>query len=84
VQMRLETEAPSTTGKKQFDRTAIIAGGVKTTELEQAARGPGFDTKAAGFYKKSNTVNRVFAIAGVIVGLVITVLLLYILSTIHK
>jgi FHA domain len=84
VQMRLETDAPSSTGKKHFDRTAIIAGGVKSTDLDQASRGPAFDTSAAGFSKKTNKINRIFAVAGLIVGLIIGVLLLYIFSTIHK
>jgi predicted component of type VI protein secretion system len=84
VQMRLETDAPAGSGKKQFDRTTVIAGGINRTELDQTARGPGFDTAAAGFSKRTNKVNRIFAIAGVIVGLVIGLLLLYIFSTIHK
>ena len=42
VQMRLETDAPSATGKKHFDRTAIIAGGVKRADAR-----PGF--ARAGF-----------------------------------
>jgi FHA domain len=84
VQMRLETDAPAASGKKVFDRTAVIPGGVNRTELEQTARGPAFDTKAAGFSKRTNKVNRAFAIAGVVIGVIIGVLLLYIFSTIHK
>jgi hypothetical protein len=84
VQMRLETDAPPASGKKQFDRTAVIPGGVNRTELDQTTRGPGFDTRAAGFSKRTNKVNRAFAIAGVIIGIIIGVLLLYIFSTIHK
>ena len=84
VQMRLETDAPTGSGKKVFDRTTVIPGGVNRTELDQTTRGPGFDTKAAGFSKRTNRVNRAFAIAGVIIGVIIGVLLLYIFSTIHK
>ena len=84
VQMRLEADTPAASGKKQFDRTTVIAGGINRTELDAATRGPGFDTKAAGFSKKTNKVNRIFAIAGLIIGLVIGLLLLYIFSTIRK
>ena len=84
VQMRLEPDASSTSGKKQFDRTAVIPGGVSRSEFDQAARGPGFDTKAAGFSKRTNKVNRIFAIGGAIIGVVIGALLLYILSIIRK
>jgi predicted component of type VI protein secretion system len=84
VQMRLETDAPATSGKKHLDRTAVIQGGVKLTDLDQTARGPGFDTSAAGFSKRTNKVNRAFAIAGVVIGIIIGVLLLYIFSTIRK
>lgn len=84
VQMRLETDAPVATGKKQFDRTTIIAGGVNQSDLDQTSRGPGFDTKAAGFSKRTNEVNRLFLIGGIILVLVIGVVLLYIFSTIGK
>ena len=84
VQMRLEKDAPGSAGKIQFDRTAVIPGGVKLTELEQGARGAGFDTKSSGFSKKDNRINRIFITIGVVLGLVILVLLLYIASTIKK
>ncbi len=84
VQMRLETDALTATGKKQFDRTTIIAGGVNQSDLDQTSRGPGFDTKAAGFSKRTNEVNRIFIIVGIILGVVIGVVLVYIFSTIGK
>jgi hypothetical protein len=84
VEMRLETDAPSAPGKMQFDRTTVISGGVKLTELEQSARGAGFDTKRAGFSKKDNRVNEIFIIIGVTLGLVILGLLIYIATTIKK
>jgi hypothetical protein len=68
----------------QFDRTTVISGGVKLTELEQGARGAGFDTKRAGFSKKDNRVNEIFIIIGVTLGLVILGLLIYIATTIKK
>ncbi len=82
VEMRLEADSPTAPGKIQFDRTTVIPGGVKLTELEQGARSIGFDTKDAGFSKKDNRVNVIFIIIGVVLGLVIVGLLLYIASTI--
>jgi FHA domain len=84
VEMRLETDAPSAPGKMHFDRTAVISGGVTLTELERGARGGGFDTKGSGFSKKDNRVNQIFIIGGVILGLVIVVLLIYIATTIKR
>ena len=84
VEMRLETDAPSVSGKIHFDRTTVIPGGVKLTELEQAAGGRGFDTKGSGFSKKDNRVNQVFISIGVVLGLVILALLIYVAITIKK
>ncbi len=84
VELRLETEAKSASGKLAFDRTAVIPGGVKLTELEQGARGSAFDTKGSGFSKKNNRVSQVFVLIGVVLGLVIVGLLVYIASTIQK
>lgn len=83
-EMRLETDAPPAPKKQQFDRTRVIPGGVSQTDLEQSHHGGGFDTKAAGFSKRTNKVNQIFIVAGVIFALVIGVLLLYIFSTIRK
>jgi hypothetical protein len=84
VEMRLEADTPSAPGKMHLDRTTVISGGVKLTELEQTARGVGFDTKSSGFSKKDNRVNQIFIIIGVTLGLVILGLLLYIATTIRK
>ena len=84
VEMRLETDAPSAPGKLHFDRTAVIPGGVALTELEQGARSGGFDTKGSGFSKKDNRVNQFFIVIGVVLGLVIAGLLIYIATTIKK
>jgi hypothetical protein len=84
VDMRLETSAPGAPGKVQFDRTAVIPGGVTLTELEQGARSGGFDTKGSGFSKKDNRVNQFFILVGVVLGLVIVGLLIYIASTIKR
>ncbi|MEI6784852.1 MAG: FHA domain-containing protein [Verrucomicrobiota bacterium] len=84
VEMRLDTGASAASGKAQFDRTTVIPGGVALTELEQGARGGGFDTKGSGFSKKDNRVNKIFIIIGVVLGLVIFTLLIYIATTIKK
>jgi hypothetical protein len=84
VDLRLEADAAGAPPKKHFDRTTIIAGGVKASELDHALGGGGFDTKGAGFSKKSNRVNQIFIIIGVVLGLVILGLLIYIAATIRK
>jgi hypothetical protein len=84
VEMRLEADAAGAPAKKQFDRTTVITGGVKLTELEQGAHGAGFDTKGSGFSKKDNKVNEIFIIIGVILGLVILALLIYVATMIKK
>jgi hypothetical protein len=84
VEMRLETVAPAAPGKMHFDRTAVIPGGVKLTELERGARGGGFETTGSGFSKKDNRVNQIFIVIGVVLGLVIAVLLIYIATTIKR
>ena len=84
VEIRLEADAAGAPVKKQFDRTTVISGGVKLTELEQGARGAGFDTKGAGFSKKDNKVSHIFIIIGVMLGLVILALLIYVATMIRK
>ena len=87
IEIRLETDAPAASGapvKEHFDRTTVIPGGVKLTDLEQGARGGGFDTKGSGFSRMNNKVNQIFIIIGVVLGLVILGLLIYIASTIRK
>ncbi len=84
IEMRLETDAPGAPAKKQIDQTMVMQRGVSLTELEQGARGSGFDTKSAGFSKKGNNVNKVFWIVAALVGLVIVVALLYALMIAGK
>jgi predicted component of type VI protein secretion system len=84
IEMRLETDAPAAPGKIHFDRTTVMSGGVTLTELEQGARSGGFGTKGSGFSKKDNRVNQVFIVIGVVLGLVIVCLLIYIGATIKK
>ena len=54
------------------------------SEFERAPGSGAFDTKGSGFSKKDNKVNQIFIIIGVVLGLVIFGLLIYIASTIRK
>jgi pSer/pThr/pTyr-binding forkhead associated (FHA) protein len=63
--------------KKQVDATMIMPRGVSLDQLEQGgARPPGFDTNTA-FSKKTNKVNKVFLIGGILIGLLIVGLIVY-------
>ena len=84
VELRLETDAPAAPSKKPLDQTLVMQRGVSLTELEQGARGGGFDTKSAGFSKKGNNVNKIFWIGAALVGLVIVGVLLYALTIAGK
>jgi len=84
IEMRLETDAPAAPSKKQIDQTMVMQRGVSLTELEQGARGSGFDTKSAGFSKKGNNVNKIFWIVAALVGLLIVGVLLYALTIAGK
>jgi hypothetical protein len=84
VELRLETDGAPAPGKLHFDHTTVIPGGVKLTELEQGALSGGFGTQSPGFSKRDNRVNQIFIIIGVILGLVILALLIYIGTTIRQ
>lgn len=72
--------APAAPKKQPIDATMIIPRGVSLEQLEQGgARPTGFDTNTA-FSKKTNKVNKVFLIIGILVGLVIVGLIFYALT----
>jgi len=88
IELRLEGDGPPSTppsaavpapaaapSKKAVDQTMVMQRGVSLGELEKGPRG-GFDSK--GFSKKDNKVNKIFVIAGIGVGVVIVLLVLYI------
>lgn len=83
IEMRLETDAPPPTTKK-LDQTMVMQRGVNLSELEQTARGIGFDTKGTGFSKKDNKVNKIVVTACVILGAIIVILLLYVFAIAGK
>jgi pSer/pThr/pTyr-binding forkhead associated (FHA) protein len=85
VELKLEVEgaapgapAPGSTPapmKKPVDATMLMPRGVSLDQLEKSGeRPPGFDKT---FSKKSNKVNKVFIIGGIVVFIVILVLLYY-------
>jgi hypothetical protein len=64
--------------KKPLDQTMVMRG-VSLDELEQGPRAAGFDTSSKAFSKKSNKTNKWFLIGGIIAGVVIIGLLVYVL-----
>jgi pSer/pThr/pTyr-binding forkhead associated (FHA) protein len=91
VELKLEAEgavagaaSPAPTPvKKQVDATMIMPRGVSLDQLEQGgARPPGFDTNTA-FSKKTNKVNKVFVIGGILIGLLILGLIVYSLMQVN-
>ena len=83
IEMRLEAEGatgapPAPASKKPLTQTMGTQRGVSLNELEKGTRASGFDTKGTGFSKKQDKANKVFVIIGVVVGLVIVGLLVYV------
>jgi hypothetical protein len=60
----------------------VIQRGVSLSELE---KGPvaGFDTASDAFSKKSNQVNRYFVIGGVIIGVAILAVIVFLVLTVR-
>lgn len=83
IQMRLEGDAPPPSGKKHLDRTTVIPGGVSKSQLELGSGGGVLGDKTAGFSKKDNKVNKIFIVIGIVLGLIIIGLLVYISASIH-
>src|ERR1017187_875983 len=84
IEMRLETDASATPSKKQLDQTMVMQRGVSLNELEQGSRTGGFDTKSAGFSKKTDKGSKIFWLVVSLVGLVIIGGLLYALTMAQK
>lgn len=92
VELKLDTgkgpvpSAPAAKSDKKTqvaDQTMVIQRGVSLSELEQGPTS-GFDTAGKAFSKKSNQVNRYFIIGGVVVGILIIGLLVYLAAIITK
>lgn len=100
IEMRLEPEgapagAPSApapaaapahapAAAKKTSETLAMTRGVSLNELEQGSKTGGFGTAGKGFSKKDNKINKIFIIAGVILGLVIAGLLIYVFAIAGK
>jgi len=80
IEMRLETDASATPSKKHLDQTMVMQRGVSLNELEQSSRTGGFDTKSAGFSKKTDKGSKIFWLVVGLVGLAIIGGLLYALT----
>lgn len=74
----------SAPAKKHADQTLVMQRGVNLNELDQGARGPGFETKGTGFSKKENKVNKVFLIVGIVLFVVFVGLILVVKSLISS
>ena len=84
IEMRLETDTPTAPAKKQMDQTLVMQRGVSLNELEQGSRTSGFDTKSAGFSKKTDKGSKIFWLVVALVGLAIIGGLLYALTMAQK
>ena len=84
IEMRLETDAPTAAAPKKLTETMAMQRGVNLSELEQTARGVGFDTKGSGFSKKDNKANKIVIIVCVSLGALILLLLIYVFAIAGK
>ena len=73
IEVRLESDTPTSTTKKAANQTAAVPQGVKLNDLEQGTRPSGFDTTSKAFSKKTNKANVVFIAVGAVLVVVIIV-----------
>lgn len=95
VELKIDDGKPATTTaapapvsapapKKQVDGTMVIPRGVSLEQLEQGGgRPPGFETNPA-FSKKTNQTNKWFIIIGIVVGVVIVGLIVFLVKQASK
>jgi pSer/pThr/pTyr-binding forkhead associated (FHA) protein len=91
VELKLEVEGMAAAAhgqapapaRKPVDSTMIMPRGVSLDQLEKGGKPPGFDTNKA-FSKKSNKVNKIFLIGGILVGLLIVGLIVYALMQVNS
>lgn len=69
--------------KPRQEQTMVVQRGVSLDQLAEP-RSSGFDTATSGFTKKTDSINRYFIIGGIVLGLVIVGLLIYVAATIKK
>jgi pSer/pThr/pTyr-binding forkhead associated (FHA) protein len=75
VELRLESEGASSAARKPVDQTMVIQQEAIRTQIIEGPKG-GVDN-SKGFSKKTNKVNRYFLIGGIILGIVILGLMVY-------
>jgi len=76
--------APAAPKKQTEGSTMVMTRGVSLSELEQGGtRPPGFDTNTA-FSKKRNKVNTYFLIGGIVVGIIIIGLIIFLLKQVNS
>jgi hypothetical protein len=75
--------APAPGAKPRQEQTIVMQRGVSLDQLAEP-RSAGFDTATSGFTKKTNKVNRYFLVGGILVGVLILGVLLYVAFTLNK
>ena len=83
IEVRLESDTPTSTTKKAANQTAAVPQGVKLNDLEQGTRPSGFDTTSKAFSKKTNKANKYFIIFGVVVAVIIAILFFIVYQSIN-
>lgn len=77
LQMRLEGDQPPA-AKKPLDQTVILPQGVKLNELETTGPKPSNFADDTQFSKRKSRANLIFIVVGVVLGLLVTALLVYV------
>jgi len=80
VTMRLESGVPPAGNKKPMDRTTVIPGGVKLSELDHTDDTNVFTPRGTGFSKRTNKGIQVFIIIAIVIGIVIGGMIVYVFS----
>ncbi len=75
--------APASSSKPRQEQTMVVQRGVSLDQLAEP-RNTGFDTANTAFTKKSNNVNRWFLVGGILVGLIILGVLIYVAATLNR
>lgn len=70
----------SSSSKPRQDQTMVLRRGISLDQLAEP-KITGFDTAGKGFTKKSNSINLYFIIGGVVLGIIIVAVLIYVAVT---
>ena len=80
VTMRLESGLPPQSTKKPMDRTTVIPGGVRTSELDHTGDINLNTPRGTGFSRRTDKGIQVFIIIAIVIGIVIGGMLVYVFS----